>query len=203
MTQTTDGLPHRNTYDKYGTQNPIEQKLMDRFMGCLDAAVAELRPSSVLEVGAGEGEVTTRLMSRFPGVPIVAMDLPDEETATHWKERGLLGFFGDMRSLPIADNSMDLVFGIEVLEHVPDPELALRDIARVCSGAVVLSVPREPIWRAANMTRGKYIPEMGNTPGHINHWSKRGFREFVGREFDVDWSASPFPWTMVRGIARS
>jgi hypothetical protein len=47
------------------------------------------------------------------------------------------------------------------------------------------------------MARGAYLRELGNTPGHVNHWSKRGFVAFlstVGEPVEV---RSPFPWTMV------
>jgi hypothetical protein len=89
-----------------------------------------------------------------------------------------------------------------VLEHVPQPERALADIARVCRGAAILSVPREPIWRAGNMARGRYVRDWGNTPGHVNHWSSRAFERFVGSTFDVDQAAHPLPWTMVRARPR-
>ena len=62
---------------------------------------------------------------------------------------------------------------IEVLEHVPDPERTVSEMARVAKRWVLVSVPREPLWRGLNMARGAYIKDLGNTPGHINHWSKR------------------------------
>ena len=79
---------------------------------------------------------------------------------------------------------------------------SLREIARVSRGAVVLSVPREPIWRAANMVRGKYVKEWGNTPGHVQHWSRRGFASLVGRHFDGVQVKSPFPWTVASARVR-
>ena len=48
------------------------------------------------------------------------------------------------------------------------------------------------------MARGRYLREFGNTPGHVNHWSRRGFSRFVGGHWNVVDVASPLPWTMVR-----
>ncbi len=48
------------------------------------------------------------------------------------------------------------------------------------------------------MARGKYVRNLGNTPGHIQHWSSRQFEELVGSRFDVVAVQRPFPWTMVR-----
>ena len=72
----------------------------------------------------------------------------------------------------------------------------------MCRGTVVLSVPREPVWRAGNMVRGRYLADLGNTPGHVNHWSSRQFRNFVDAEFDVADARRPLPWTMVRATPR-
>jgi 2-polyprenyl-3-methyl-5-hydroxy-6-metoxy-1,4-benzoquinol methylase len=94
------------------------------------------------------------------------------------------------------------VIGLEVLEHIPHPERALADIARVCRGTAILSVPREPIWRIGNMARGRYVGDLGNTPGHVNHWSARSFERFVATELTVHDTAKPLPWTMVRAAPR-
>ncbi|MEZ5177714.1 MAG: hypothetical protein R2746_05365 [Acidimicrobiales bacterium] len=67
---------------------------------------------------------------------------------------------------------------------------------------LVVSVPREPIWCAANLARGKYVRDLGNTPGHINHWGKKAFADLVGRRFHVRSVRSPFPWTMVAASVR-
>ncbi|ELY95770.1 methyltransferase [Natrialba hulunbeirensis JCM 10989] len=50
---------------------------------------------------------------------------------------------GDGQRLPFADNTFDLVFSEYVFEHLPEPELALREINRVLEpgGAVVILVP--------------------------------------------------------------
>jgi hypothetical protein len=60
-----------------------------------------------------------------------------------------------------------------------------------------VSVPREPLWRALNVARGAYLAQLGNTPGHVNHWSKRAFVSLLGRYGEVVEARSPFPWTML------
>ena len=100
-------------------------------------------------------------------------------------------------NLPFADGEFDLASAIEVLEHVPDPEHTVAEMARVAQRWLLVSVPREPLWRALNMARGAYIKELGNTPGHLNHWSKRGFVALLARHGEVVEARSPFPWTML------
>ena len=60
-----------------------------------------------------------------------------------------------------------------------------------------MSVPREPLWRGLNLARGAYLKALGNTPGHVNHWSKRSFAALLGRHGKVVETRSPFPWTML------
>jgi SAM-dependent methyltransferase len=192
-----------NNYDKYASKNPIEKRMMAGFFGALETMLTGLAPSVVVEIGAGEGRIIERLKERFPAATVVGLDLPDTDLADEWDEIDAPMFFGDATRMPFVDKSIDLVVGLEVLEHVPNPERALADIARVCRGTAVLSVPREPIWRAGNIARGRYVKDLGNTPGHVNHWSARAFERFVGSRLDVTDTARPLPWTMVRARARS
>ena len=190
-------VPVGNTYDKYASKNPIERRLMAGFFRALDRALPAAAPAAVLEVGMGEGEVAGRIRRRFPDAAFVGIDLPDEDLASHWRADGLAGAFADIARLPFPDRSFDLVLAIEVLEHVPDPPAALSELRRVSRQHLVLSVPREPIWRIANLARGKYVKALGNTPGHVNHWSKAGFQQLVSAQARVQSVASPFPWTVV------
>lgn len=200
----TDGaIPTGNTYDKYASSNVVERKLMAGFFSALDASLPRQAPARVLEVGVGEGEVTGRLAQRWPEATFCGLDLPDDELASNWTGGGFTPLFGDIGRLPFPDDTFDLVLAIEVLEHVPYPELALAEIERVARRDVVVSVPREPIWCAANLARGKYVRAFGNTPGHINHWSKKAFADLVGRRFQVQAVHSPFPWTMVAARVRA
>ena len=191
-----------NNYDKYASKNPIERKMMAGFFDALARMLDGLEPEIVVEIGAGEGRITEHLVERFPNATVVGLDLPDTNLAEEWDEIDVPMFFGDATRMPFVDNSIDLVVGLEVLEHVPEPQRALADIARVCRGTAVLSVPREPIWRVGNVARGRYVKDLGNTPGHVNHWSSRAFERFVATRLDVTVSARPLPWTMVRAVPR-
>ena len=191
-------MPTGNTYDKYASSNPIEQRLMGGFFDALLTSLPASAPERILEVGLGEGEVAERVRARFPSARFTGIDLPDPELAEAWSAKGIAGSFADIVSLPFADDTFDLVLAIEVLEHVPDPPAGLTELKRVGRADLVVSVPREPIWRAANLARGKYLRDLGNTPGHVNHWSARSFTSFVGSQLDIVAVRRPLPWTMVQ-----
>jgi SAM-dependent methyltransferase len=190
-------VPTGNTYDKYRSKNPIERRLMRGFFAALSDALPREQPATVLEVGVGEGEISAKLRSRYPGSHIVGIDLHDESLAAEWQMRGFVGVYADIARLPFPPMTFDLVMAIEVLEHVDDPAAALAELVRVSRGRLVLSVPREPIWRVANMARGKYLADLGNTPGHVQHWSRRSFAALVGSQLEVVSVSTPFPWTMI------
>jgi ubiquinone/menaquinone biosynthesis C-methylase UbiE len=190
-------VPTGNTYDKYRSKNPIERRLMRGFFAALSDALPREPPVTVLEVGVGEGEISAKLRSLYPEAHIVGIDLHDDALAAEWRTRGFLGVYADIAHLPFPPQAFDLVMAIEVLEHVDDPMAALAELVRVSRGGMVLSVPREPIWRVANMARGKYLADLGNTPGHVQHWSRRGFTELVGSQLEVVSVSTPFPWTMI------
>jgi ubiquinone/menaquinone biosynthesis C-methylase UbiE len=108
----------------------------------------------------------------------------------------------EVERLEFADGEFDLVAATEVLEHVLDPERALSEMARVAGGHLLVSVPHEPLWRALNMARGAYLRDLGNTPGHLNHWSRRSFVATLAGYGDVVEVRSPFPWTMLLARVR-
>jgi SAM-dependent methyltransferase len=189
-----------NVTDKYAGANPLvrwlTRRFLDRLDGMVDSVVVDGSRTALLEVGTGEGEVALRLHRRFDRV--VALDLPDAGLRTAWRTHpGPAYLHADVRALPFADDSFAVVLAIEVLEHVPDPSAALRELARVSSAELVLSVPREPWFRLSNLLAGRHVRYAGNTPGHLNHWSSRAFTRLVADVGDVQSVSTPFPWTLV------
>jgi 2-polyprenyl-3-methyl-5-hydroxy-6-metoxy-1,4-benzoquinol methylase len=195
-------VPTGNTYDKYGSTNPVVRRLMARFESTLDRLFSQAAPRSVLDVGCGEGVLTYRWAEQLGEKPIVGIDLSDPKLEAQWqtRRRENLEFRAmnvDAELPSFATGSFDLAAAIEVLEHVPDPERTLAEMARVAARYLLVSVPHEPLWRALNVARGAYLRDLGNTPGHVNHWSKRGFVRMAQRHGTVLEACSPFPWTML------
>jgi 2-polyprenyl-3-methyl-5-hydroxy-6-metoxy-1,4-benzoquinol methylase len=193
-------VPTGNTYDKYGSANPVVRRLMTSFERALDELFTQAAPGSILDVGCGEGVLTERWAQRLETGRVVGIDLDDPKLLAEWtqRRRGNLDFMTmPAENLPFAEDEFELAAAIEVLEHVPDPEHTVSEMARVASGHLLVSVPREPLWRALNVARGAYLRELGNTPGHLNHWSKRSFVELLARHGEVREARTPFPWTML------
>jgi SAM-dependent methyltransferase len=201
VTVSEDGIVTGNTYDKYGSSNPFVRRMMAGFEGTLDELLARADPRSLLDVGCGEGVLVHRWAQRLgESTRVVGIDLEEESIQAGWSERrapNLEYRVMQAENLPFAEDEFDLATAIEVLEHVPDPEHTLSEMARCTERHLLVSVPREPLWRMLNMARGAYWPALGNTPGHLNHWSKRAFVDLLSRYGDVVGVRSPFPWTML------
>jgi 2-polyprenyl-3-methyl-5-hydroxy-6-metoxy-1,4-benzoquinol methylase len=196
----TEAIPTGNTYDKYGSTNPVVRRLMAHFEGTLADLFAHAAPSSVLDVGCGEGILTYRWAEQLGERRIVGIDLEDPKLRSEWaaRQRPNLEYRAmPAHDLPFAADEFDLAAAIEVLEHVPDPRRTLAEMTRVASRHLLVSVPREPLWRGLNIVRGAYLRQLGNTPGHVNHWSRRAFEHLLGDYGEVVQARSPFPWTML------
>ncbi len=100
-------------------------------------------------------------------------------------------------SVGIATTGLVTFAYFSVASYVLD-DVAYKQISLLWSLLfVIVSVPREPLWRTVNMARGAYLKDLGNTPGHVNHWSKRSFVSLLERHGEVVEARSPFPWTML------
>ena len=197
-TATRAGVPTGNTFDKYGSTNPVVKRLMARFERDMFELLDRAAPASILDVGCGEGILTEQWADRVAG-RVVGFDLEDPKLEAEWRHRARpnLEFkAGDAHHMEYRTGEFEIATAMEVLEHVPDPEGVLAEMARVASRWLLVSVPREPLWRALNIARGAYLKDLGNTPGHLNHWSKRGFAKLLARHGEIAELRSPFPWTM-------
>jgi SAM-dependent methyltransferase len=188
-----------NVYDKYGTSNPVALRLMSGFLGGLDQLVERTGAREAHEVGCGEGELAIRLARR--GLRVRGSDAFPEVLEEARRRAAVAGVPIEFEATPVERldpdrDAAELVLCCEVLEHLEDPEGALDVLAGLARPWLIASVPREPQWRALNLARFAYVGDFGNTPGHLNHWSRRAFVRFLTRRFEVVQVLSPLPWTM-------
>jgi SAM-dependent methyltransferase len=193
-----NGIVVGNAFDKYGSRNPLVRRLMDGFEKSLRKLVARSSAKNIHEVGCGEGYWTLRLLKegyrvRGSDFSTEAIDLARASAQTQRVDLKVASIY----ELAPPGDAAELIICCEVLEHLEDPERGLQVLRTLASPFLIASVPREPIWRILNLVRGSYWKELGNTPGHLQHWSKQAFVKLIGRHFDVLEVKSPLPWTMI------
>ncbi len=79
----------------------------------------------------------------------------------------------DICNLPFKNNSVDLIICEEVLEHLPDPDSALREMSRILktTGRIYMNVP--------------FIMQYHSSPHDYQRWTKYGVRQMMSKYFTV------------------
>lgn len=194
-----DGIIAGNYEDKHATRNPVARRLVAGFEAAVLGLVDRTGARDVHEVGCGEGRMTELLARR--GLAVRASDFSGEVVARARREAAERGFDAVLKVSSVYDlappgDAAELVVCCEVLEHLESPARALEVLSRLARPWLVASVPREPLWRVLNCARGKYLGDLGNTPGHLQHWSRTEFLQFLGTRFEIVESRAPLPWTV-------
>lgn len=183
---------------KYEDTSAISQYLVNNYFKAVKRLLANTKNVNLAhEIGTGEGRSTMRLKSMVP--IISASEYVERQVDLAKRNNPKLDIFQEsVYELKYENSSVDLIFLLEVLEHLDHPELALDEIRRVSNRYLILGVPREPLWRVLNMCRFKYLKDFGNTPGHLNHWSKSSLVKLIEKKYGkVIAVESPIPWTIV------
>lgn len=189
-----------NLTQKYITKNPISRYLVSNFSRNIINLVNLTEPFSIHDVGCGEGQIINQI-ENFKH-PIIGSDISQEcldfaKKNLSTKELDINFINKSVYDLEPSIHAADLVICCEVLEHLEHPEDAMDILTAITIKNLILSVPREPLWRILNICRFKYLSSLGNTPGHIQHWSKKKFIKFVSNFMYIEEVKSPLPWTML------
>lgn len=197
---------------KHRNPNPLHQWLLQRFHHRVATLVSEALAAlpgegrsgqsqvTLLDAGCGEGFVTAFLAGQFPMLRVLGIEPRPEALAYAREQLPTAGWLAaDIYHLPLADSSAPIVLCLEVLEHLERPWEALEELQRVCSGALVLSVPNQPYFALANLLRLKNLPTLGDDPEHASHWRGSTFLRLAQRQLQVDRAVTAFPWIVLRG----
>lgn len=190
-----------NFEDKYASRNPIAKLLVSGFLDAVNElyVLAHPRGKAVLEVGCGEGKLASHLIRNAPAPGrYVATDVSLDAISASLDPR-IETQTASIYELPFATDSFDIVVCCEVLEHLEQPERGLAELSRVARERVLISTPWEPVWRAMNMARGKYLRALGNTPGHIQHFTRSALEALAASRLHIHAMRTPLPWTVILG----
>jgi SAM-dependent methyltransferase len=102
------------------------------------SAFFERKLKNILVVGCGSGREAGMLARAF-GADVVGIDLGDDYTFDHQGSAPAKLFFMDAREMTFPCNSFDMVFSFHTLEHIPEPQRALKEMSRVLrSGGIYM-----------------------------------------------------------------
>lgn len=186
-------------WQKYNNPNPIQQYFIKRFLVTVASIVKQTEPMNLIDIGCSEGFVIRYLQNLWPGIQCYGIDIDFEALKRgQYIHRGVQIQKASIYNIPFKAEAFDIVLCLEVLEHLDEPEKALRDLRRVTRRYCLFSVPNEPLFRVANFLRGKSISRLGNDIDHVNHWNKKNFTKLLQETgFVINKIKMPFPWLVV------
>lgn len=138
-------LGNRAEMGLYKFKRTMELARVQRVLGILKG----LAPVELLDVGSGRGTFLWPCLNAFPELPVMAIDLDSQRVADILAVRDggithLSALQMDATALSFPNRAFDVVTFLEVLEHIPNPQVALTEVVRVAKRFVIVSVPSQP-----------------------------------------------------------
>jgi len=112
-----------------------------------DGRVAEILKrldhcSKILEIGCGKGRLLRAIHRVHPKIELYGLDISSKILSL--LPSYVIPLLGSAERIPLPDDSMDLAFAVETLEHSPFIEAAVREMVRVTRpGGWVMIVDKE------------------------------------------------------------
>jgi malonyl-CoA O-methyltransferase len=121
----------------YDESAVLQREVGDRLLERLD--YIHFNPTTILDVGAGTGYCSTKLVQKYPKAKLLALDLAQpmlvnaRSRSSLWSRlrHKITYLCGDAECLPLADDSVDMVFSNLTLQWVNQLEHTFHEFARV------------------------------------------------------------------------
>ncbi len=134
-------------------------------------AVIKFAGHSILDVGCGSGAYVLKLAEQYQIFGV------DYQRFPSWDEKPHLFSISDAAQLNLEDNSVDTILSFETLEHLQNPEQALKEYYRVCRKNIIITVPNCQI--TSGMEKSKVIYSHWIDPTHINFFKMEDIIKIV------------------------
>lgn len=133
---------------------------------------------TILDFGCGAGQILKEIKKVNPGAKLIGLDISEKALNEAKKELPYAEFYkiNDGEKVPIQDNSVDLIFSSEVIEHAYDTENAVSEISRILKsgGKLLLTTPYHGfIKNLTILLSGKFDSHFDPIGPHVRFFSKK------------------------------
>ncbi|RZL31507.1 MAG: class I SAM-dependent methyltransferase [Pedobacter sp.] len=170
----------KTAYDNFYTNSDVAWRMLGakyKAKNIVDVC-SDIKPTKVLEVGAGDGSILHFLNEWNFAPELHALEIA-ESGVDIIKSRNLSSLKSvqtfDGYEIPFDDNTFDLVILAHVLEHVEHERILIRELKRV-SKYIVIEVPKD--YRFGVDKRIKHFLDYG----HINMYTPTSLRFLLQSE---------------------
>ncbi|MFC1515999.1 class I SAM-dependent methyltransferase [Thermodesulfobacteriota bacterium] len=149
---------------------------------------------TIVDIGCGEGITLEKIHRLFPDRTVLGIDTLSENIDI-CRKHGCNAEIGDVYNLPLPSGNADIVLFLEVIEHLEDPETAIREIHRILTpnGRLIIAFPNDAVFKLARILTLRFRAATYD-PGHVRQWTPRDMQDFlIGQGFTHVFSANiPF-----------
>lgn len=182
---------------KTGSRWPLLRKLFHRFSGDVDPRdfIGVTKGLRVLDYGCGNVGYLADFHAR--GVNIAGAELSARVVSECRRSGYDVRQVKSFSEIPFDNAEFDIVYLMQVFEHLRDPNLFMAELSRILKpkGLLYLAVPNaESVWRrffGCNWVSGWFAPF------HLFHYSARSLAQLAGMHgftLEDTWSNTPESW---------
>ncbi len=181
------GDPWYTADQQAAANSPHQRRIIRKRIAFLLKAIDEFKafgastsPLKILDAGCGDG-VLLRILAALPDVELHGVDYnPLRVQRAQASVPSAIVKEGNLASLEFPDGCFDIVVISQVLEHIPDDLVVLRELARVLNekGCIVLGVPNEGCFLAR--LRNRFLqPSIARTTDHVHFYTERVIEHLI------------------------
>jgi SAM-dependent methyltransferase len=161
----TGELLQREQYAKGGIGRWYWDYRDERTLSCIRDEI------NILDLGCGEGITLAKILRKFPDRHVLGVDHSVEKVKI-CQDHQLPARPGSAYGLDWEDHSWDCVLFLEVIEHLLEPQKALREIHRILrtGGLLLLIFPNDFLFKVARLSFLK-VREALAPSGHVRQWT--------------------------------
>jgi len=179
---------------KYKSQNPLKRALLRRFLTRAHAAVPDTSDLSILDVGTGEGLFWDELPNR-----VVGIDIRHHALVKAAEKGSVAPVIASAESLPFPTGGFEFVLAIEILEHLPNPDAAVAEMARVSRVGGLVTVPWEPWFSLMVLAgSGRHLRRIGRELEHFQAFGPGELEGLLQPHFESVHVSTCLPWLIAR-----
>ncbi len=183
-------MPEDHMDRLYNSKNRFVRFVHNNRLENIIKKLSNQKGKKILDAGCGEGHLIYKmwevLNNQYYGIDITPVAVKNAKIRCPFADIKE----GDMLKMGYANNFFDIIICTEVLEHIPEFKLVLKEFKRILrpGGLLIVSFPNEVWWTVSRFVLKR---KPVRVPDHFNSFSPNKLRMFVGMDF-VSVNGLPF-----------